>query len=118
METKVEQLEGRLGSIHTTDVVQNEKNKFLNTEVDSLREQRMKLTQEIKTVKDQDMQSDNKIKVLKRQLETLNHENKFLAEKVMEVEAEKNDLSNQFSSHIDNLEKEAIDIRSKEQRIA
>jgi hypothetical protein len=27
-------LEGRLGNIHTTDIVKNEKNKFLNGEVE------------------------------------------------------------------------------------
>jgi hypothetical protein len=34
METKVNQLEGRLGNIHTNDIVTNEKNKFLNGEVE------------------------------------------------------------------------------------
>lgn len=93
METKVNQLEGRLGNIHTNDIVTNEKNKFLNGEVEQLRQQKAKLALEIQTLKDSEVQNLTKIQELKRQIDTYSEENRHLAEKVMDAENERNNMN-------------------------
>lgn len=89
METKVEQLETRLGSIHSSDIIQSEKNKFLNNELDNLRQQKLKLSQEIKACKDQEVQNQAKIQELKNHIDTLANENQFLSNKINDIENEK-----------------------------
>lgn len=52
LDKKVEQLENRLASIHTTDIVNAEKSKFLSNEIDNIRQKRLQTIQEMNQMKD------------------------------------------------------------------
>eukprot|EP00347_Sterkiella_histriomuscorum_P021698 403333074 len=117
MEKKIEQLENRVGSQHTHEQINTEKQRYLSNEMENYKTQKQQIQRELQQVKDQDMQSQSKIKELQQLIQKLNEENNQLNNQIYQNDQQKQVIDQQVDQTITNLESSKREIVSKDLKI-
>ncbi|CDW80474.1 UNKNOWN [Stylonychia lemnae] len=114
---KLEQLEARLGNVHAIDQVHNEKQRFLQNEIDQLRAVKQGQQREIAQLKDQEQGFQQKVNDLHQIIERFTDQNINLSDQLNQQEQQKHLVDMKVDQTINSLESNKREMSKKDSKI-